>query len=63
VSTTYIVTVLIGGGGALAALALLFAGEIAPQGTIQKCGIRWMLWLGAAQFVLGVLLLGLHFLG
>ena len=62
-STTYIVTVLIGGGGALAAFALLFAREIAPQGTIQKCGIRWMLWLGAAQSVLGVLLLGLHFLG
>jgi hypothetical protein len=59
VSTTYILTVFIGGGGALAALAVLYGREWAGPNLILQRGVRFALWLGTAQFVLGVLLLAL----
>ena len=54
-TTTYVITVFIGGGGALVALALLIRREVVALGPIPKLGVRTMLWLGVAQFVLGTI--------
>jgi hypothetical protein len=54
VTTTYVITVFIGGGGALVALVLLIGREVAALGPIFKWGMRAVLWLGATQFVIGV---------
>ena len=54
-TTTYVIAVFIGGGGALVALALLIGREVAALGPIPKLGMRTALWLGVAQFVLGTI--------